>query len=388
MDSGKSTKTSALSKREPAVDFVTAPLEFLDTVFPAAGDAVWLPGRQLCLAEVNASKSVLANNEGLYEDHADFFHTRRGTLAPREAQQRISRAARQLLRTYMDTYAHELAETVKQALVPQSEWPDAGNWLMYQHLGNLLLAPGSPAPLRATVEQVVRRAVLAGARQRYSRFTRALFRFRVERQLSQAIEQRRKHGVEQPRDLLDVVVSESAPGTPALQLAEVFLSFIFSVAGSLGFVLGWSVYLWGSHPSPRTEPAWVVREALRLWPVAWLLVSRPAKPHQVAGFTVTPEDQVAVCTYAVQRDPRQWDEPARFLPERWNGAKGPQAFLPFGWGQHSCPAAVLSMELVEHVLRLMSDGYRLSVTPRAPRPHVTASLAPPRFTLNLASTRL
>jgi proteasome lid subunit RPN8/RPN11 len=376
-----------MAKREHAVDFFTAPLLFLDTVFPAAGDAVWLPGRQLCLAEATAAKAVLANSEGLYEDHADFFHTRKGTLGPRAAQQRISRAARTLLRTYLDTHDSELTHAVKQALVQESEWPDAGNWLMYQHLGNLLLAPDSPAPLRATVEQVVRRAVLAGARQRYSRFTRALFRFRVERQLRQAIEQRRAHGVSQPRDLLDVVVAEAEPGTSTLQLAEVFLSFIFSVAGSVGFVLGWSVYLWGTHPSCRAEPAWVAREALRLWPVAWLLLARPAKSHQVAGVTVTPEDTVAVCTYAVQRNPRHWDEPARFLPERWANAKGPQAFLPFGWGSHSCPAAVLSVELVEKVLRIMSDGYRLSVTPRDPRPHVTASLAPPRFTLSLVSTR-
>ncbi len=373
--------------REPAVDFVKEPLLFLDTVFPGAGDSAWLPGRQLCLADATASKAVLANSEGLYEDHADFFHTRKGTLGPREAQQKISRAARTLLRTYVDTHANELAEAVRQALVPESQWPDAGNWLMYQYLGDLLLAPESPAPLRATVEQVVRRAVLAGARQRYSRITRALFRMRVERQLRQAIEQRRARGVGQPRDLLDVVVAEAEPGTSMVQLVEVFLSFVFSIAGSIGFVLGWSVYLWGTHPAARAEPAWVVREAMRLWPVAWLLIARPAKSHQVAGVSVTPEDTVAVCTYAVQRNPRHWDEPAHFRPERWAGARGPQAYLPFGWGPHSCPAAVISVELVEQVLRIMGDGYRLSVTPHEARPLVTASLAPPRFTLSMASTR-
>lgn len=377
-----------MAKREPAVDFAKEPLRFLDTVFPAAGDAVWLPERQLCLAEATAAKAVLANSEGLYEDHADFFHTRKGTLGPRKAQQQISRAARTLLRTYVDTHSSQLADVVRQAVVPQSQWPDAGNWLMYQYLGDLLLAPGSPEALRATVEQVVRRAVLAGARQRYSLFTRALFRLRVERQLRQAIEQRREQGVGQPRDLLDVVVAEAEPGTPMVQLVEVYLSFVFSIAGSLGFVLGWSVYLWGTNPPTRAEPAWVVREALRLWPVAWLLIARPAKSHQVAGVTVTPEDTVAVCTYAVQRNPRHWDEPACFQPERWADAKGPQALMPFGWGPHSCPAAVLSMELVEKVLRIMLDGYRLSVTPHESRPFVTASLAPPRFTLSMASTRI
>ncbi|HYH99189.1 cytochrome P450 [Hyalangium sp.] len=377
--------------REPTVEFAKDPLLFLDQAFPAAGDSLWLPGRQLCLSEPAASKAVLSNSEGLYEDHADFFYSRRGAFGPREAQVRISRASRTLLRAYLDAHASGLEETVRQALIPAREWPDAGNWLMYRHLAHALLAPDSPVRLRQTVEEVIQRAVLAGARQhvfRSFRFTRALFRFRVERQLIQAIEHRRKQGTREPTDLLDVVVTGAEPGTAAVKLAEVFLSFVFSVAGSLGFVLGWSVYLLGTHPPTRAEPAWVVREALRLWPVAWLLVSRPARSHEVAGVPVTPEDQVLVCPYAVQRHPRHWDAPARFEPERWATLKSPQAFLPFGWGPHSCPAAVLSLELVEDVLRILLDGHRLSVTPHDTRPSVTAALAPPRFTLHRVPTRL
>jgi cytochrome P450 len=300
---------------------------------------------------------------------------------------RIARAGRTLLHAYLDANASRLAQSVEQSLGPTTEWPAAANWLMYRHLGDVLLSPQSPARLRQTVKDIVQRAVIAGARERHSRLARAWFRFRVARQLKQEIEQRRKRGVGQPVDLLDVVISGAEPGAPAAELVEVFLSFVFAVTGSTALILAWSVYLLGTNPPTEAEPGWVVREALRLWPVAWFLGSRPAKTHQVAGVTVTPEDEVIVCPYAVQRSPEHWGEPASFRPERWATLKNPQAFLPFGWGPHTCPASLLAVELVEDVLRLVMEGHQLSVTPHGTRPHITAALAPPRFTLSRVSTR-
>jgi hypothetical protein len=376
-----------LASQEPAVEFDQEPLLFLDRALKAARNAFWLPGRRLCLVEPAASKAVLANSEGLYEDRADFFHTRRGIFGPREAQVRIARAGRTLLLAYLEANASRLAESVNQSLGPTTEWPAAGNWLMYRHLGDVLLSPQSPARLRQLVEQIIEHAVIAGARERRSRLTRALFRFRVARQLKQEIEQRRKRGVGQPMDLLDVVLTGAEPGAPAAELAEVFLSFVFAVTGSLALMLSWAVYLLGTNPPTEAEPAWVVREALRLWPVAWFLGSRPAKTHEVADVTVTPQDMVVVCPYAVQRNPEYWDEPASFRPERWATLKNPLAFLPFGWGPHTCPASLLALELVEDVLRLIMEGHELSVTPQGTRPFITAALAPPRFTLRRVSSR-
>jgi hypothetical protein len=372
-----------MAEHEPTVQFDREPLLFLDEAFPAGGDAVWLPGRQLCLSDPVVSKAVLANGEGLYEDHSDFFRIRRGTFGPRPVQVKIGREARTLLRAHVNTHKGELAESVRRALVPSSDWPDAGNWLMYRHLAAALLEPGSPVRLRRTVDEIVERAILAGARQRYSLLRRAVFRFRVERELVRAVEYRRKRGVTEPVDLLDVVVGAAGSEAPAEELAEVFLSCVFAIAGSLGFVLGWSLYLLGTNPHTDAEPAWVVREALRLWPVAWLLGARPAKRHEVAGVTVTPQDEVVVCPYVVQRNAKHWEEPATFRPERWASVKNPQAFIPFGWGPHTCPAALLSLELVEDVLRVIVSDYRLTVAHQGTRPHVTAALAPPRFTLSL-----
>ncbi|HEY7216336.1 MAG TPA: cytochrome P450 [Thermoanaerobaculia bacterium] len=368
---------------EATAQFHRDPLLFLDQTFLTGSEAVWLPGRQLCIGEPAAARAVLTNGQGLYQDHSDFFHTRRGTFGPRSAQEEIGDRSRALLRAHLAARAGALPEAVARALVPASDWPDAGNWLVYRHFADALLAPDSPRRLRQTVDEVVRRAVLAGARERSSRLRRAVFRFRVERELVKAVEQRRQQGAGPPADVLDVVAGAAGREAPAAELAEVFLSFVFAVAGSVGFVLGWSVYLLGTHPQTATEPAWVVREALRLWPVAWLLGSRPARPHEVAGVAVTPEDEVVVCPYLVHRHPRYWNDPTSFRPERWATVDNHQAYIPFGWGPHRCPAAALSLQLVEDVLAVIMNDYRICLTAHDTRPCLGPALAPPRFTLGL-----
>ena len=369
--------------REMISEFRRDPVSYLDRTFPAAGDAFWSPGRQLCVAEPAVARSVLINGEGLYEQHADFFQMRRGGFGPREAQIQIGRSARTLLRGYLLANSDRLAESVRR-LPRSSEWPDAGNRLVYRHLVDILISPDSPAPLRGMIDAVLERAVLAGARQRYSRLRRAVFRFRVERMLARAVEERRARGVgEEPVDLLDVVVRGGGPDAPAVDLAEVFLSFIFSIGGSVGFVLGWSVWLLGTNPRTEAPPASVVMEALRLWPVAWMLSRQPTRPHEIAGVEVTPQDLVVVCPYLVHRHPRYWDDPASFRPERWAGSPDLQAFIPFGWGPHTCVAGSLSTQLVEDILKTLLDGHELTVAPRETRPCVGPALAPPRFTLGL-----
>src|SRR6185295_15718380 len=98
-------------------------------------------GRQLCLSEAEVSRAVLTNAEGLYEDHSDFFHTRRGNFGPRSLQVAMGRKARALLRAYLRAHANELTERIA-ALAPVSDWPDAGNRLIYRHLAPALIAPG------------------------------------------------------------------------------------------------------------------------------------------------------------------------------------------------------------------------------------------------------
>jgi cytochrome P450 len=88
----------------------------------------------------------------------------------------------------------------------------------------------------------------------------------------------------------------------------------------------------------------------------------------------------------VHRDPGQWTDPHVFRPQRWAAASGREAFVPFGWGPHSCVAAGFSLQTVERIVGNIVSAYRIEVAAPDPRPQIAAALAPPRFTLTL--TRL
>lgn len=333
------------------------------------------------------AREILANNAGRFREHSDFFHTRTGTFGPRSAQVAIGRATKQLLRQHSQAGAGSLPALVARRLVPSSSWPDAGNRLLFEHLRGALVGGSPSAALLDTVDAVVERAVLAGARERYSRLARARFRARVMRVLSAEIAARRAGVPDPPADLLDVLARAAPAGASNRDLAEVYLSCLFAVVGSVGFLLGWSLYLLGTSgpgTEPATPPAWVVREALRLWPVAWLFGRKPAETHQLAGVTVTPADDVLVCGYLVHRDPDHWSDPDRFRPSRWESVSGNEAYIPFGWGPHACTGAGVSTRLVEALIEIITSTYLLDVTAPDSRPQIAAALAPPRFTLRLS----
>lgn len=366
--------------------FLRDPLGCLEAERATHGDAFWLPGRQLCIADPDAAHAVLANRQALYRDTSDFFRTRRGTFGPRAAQVEIGQAYRRTLGDRLDESRGSLERRVR-ALGPRSQWPDAGNRLIHGWLAELLLGPTAPVSVRRIADEVVERAVLAGARDGRSALGRIWFRYRVARELGREVDRRRaRTGAEAgvPEDLLDVVVAAAPAQADEAELGEVFLSSLFAIAGSLGFALSWSVFLVGVHPLAPAEPRWVVREALRLWPVAWLLGRRPARVHTVAGVEVTPDDEVVVCPYLIHRHPDHWDRPDEFVPERWavpTTRPARRAYLPFGRGPHTCAAATISLEIVEAFLATLLAGSRWTVEAETHRPRVDAALAPPRFTL-------
>lgn len=335
------------------------------------------------IADPDLAKEILSNPAGRYREHSDFFYTRSGIFGPRDAQIEVGRAVRVLLRDHLDRRAAELPGLIEAELAPLALWPDAANYLLYALFKPALLGPGTPAALTELLDQVVRRAVLAGARQRYPFPVRILFRGKVMRALTREITRRRRQATDDS-DVLGVVLRSSPSDADPDQLAEVFLSCVFAVVGSIGFLVAWSVYLLGTNPAePDTHPSHVVREALRLWPVAWWFGRSPAVEHQLGAFTVTPQDRVAVCGYLVQRNPKHWDEPDEYRPQRWAERGQHNAFLPFGWGPHACTGAAIALHAAELVIGILTTDYQLDIVQHGHRPQIAAALAPPRFTAHL-----
>jgi hypothetical protein len=378
---GRTTAEMSLTDR-----FHQDPFEFLDREFPSSGGMVQTGAKEFCLGDPIAARSVLLNQGKLYEEDSDFFTTRIGLFGPRDAQLNIRRESRTLLRNFLDGHGPEALTSFVKANVPGvSEWPDTGNRLVYRYLRPLLLAPDSPPKLLLLLDHIVERAVLKSSSLRRSVWRRRILQFRMTLLLSAAIEARQALGRAQPLDLLDVVARASGQGRSSAELSEVFLSFVMSIAGSLGFVLGWSIYLLGTHPVREVPAEWVVQEALRLWPVAWRLPRRPAKDHQLSGVNVGAAHKIVACPYLVHRNPEYWSNPAEFRPERWatpESWRNP-AFIPFGHGPHRCIAADLSTQLVSKMLEAMMRENVLSVASRDTRPMPASAQAPPPYCLTL-----
>ncbi|MEU6995498.1 cytochrome P450 [Streptomyces sp. NPDC046465] len=371
--------------RRGAASLRRDPLALLGAEFDGTRDMWRSASGRLCVVGPEAARAVLGNRRGMFVETSDFFHTRTGVFGPRAAQIDIGRAARALLRRRLDAGRAELPGLVRDRLVPVSDWPDAGNLLVRAHVADVLLGPDASVPLRQVVDGVVDRAVLAGARDRHAAASRLVFRRKVMRVLAAEIRARRAAGADEPRDLLDVVVSGGGPAARPGDLAEVYLSLLFATVGSVGFALGWAVHLVGTHPGTEAaEPEWIVREALRLWPVAWLFTRKPSGAHDLAGVAVGPRDDVDVCSYLMHRHPLHWDRPDEFVPRRWAAPPHDPAFIPFGYGPHSCAGATVTMALLTDLVHIITREWRLTVTAAGSGPHLGPALAPPRFTARLS----
>ncbi|KAK4393451.1 cytochrome [Sesamum angolense] len=93
----------------------------------------------------------------------------------------------------------------------------------------------------------------------------------------------------------------------------------------------------------------IISETFRLFPAAPLLVSHEASADcKLGGYDIPKGIIVQVNAWAIHRDPRVWDDPTTFNPERFEeaGEVGPTKLLPFGMGRRSCPGNGLANRVV------------------------------------------
>ncbi|KAI0516227.1 hypothetical protein KFK09_008899 [Dendrobium nobile] len=98
----------------------------------------------------------------------------------------------------------------------------------------------------------------------------------------------------------------------------------------------------------------VIKETLRLHPTGPLLVPRLCRETvELVGYTIPVESRVVINAWAMMRDPKYWEYPEIFRPERFEektldfGVANFE-YIPFGGGRRICPGisfAWASMEL-------------------------------------------
>ncbi|MBA3472101.1 MAG: cytochrome P450, partial [Rubrobacter sp.] len=122
----------------------------------------------------------------------------------------------------------------------------------------------------------------------------------------------------------------------------------------------------------------VVKESMRLYPPAWAFGREALADCEIGGYHVPAGTQLIMSQWVMHRDPRYYDEPGKFRPERWGDGSTEglpkYAYFPFGGGPRLCIGqsfakmeAVLLLATIAQQFRLRSaPGERIS-----PQPSIT-----------------
>lgn len=356
------------------------PLDWLDEVASDGRGVRWVSRRELWIYDAEIARALLRNDCGRMAEHSDFFGN--GTRAPtREVQVEIARQAHALVHEQLqnlDCWSCVLA------LGRRSVWPRAGHQLLLEIMRPILAGPRRSRHFIDALDAMVRARILSRHEPAAGPIRRIRDRFRFYR----AVTSEAAKSEETPRnerDLLDVVSSYRREIDEA-NLVQIYAGFVFATVGSIGFALGWAVLQAVRQRKTEHHPVHIVLEALRLFPIAWLFHRRVRDPDVLLGERVLPTQTVAISPYAIHRNPAYWNEPTKFLPERWSASADRSAWLPFGAGDHACVAAGLSVGLAS---RLLSEilSHEPEIESGDGPPSLGAALAPPRFILKLRAAR-
>src|SRR5579863_994910 len=111
----------------------------------------------------------------------------------------------------------------------------------------------------------------------------------------------------------------------------------------------------------------ILTESLRLYPPAWGIARLAEEEHEIAGYPVFPGYGMATAQWVVHRDPRWFDAPLEFRPERWEKGLAKQlprfAYFPFGGGPRQCIGNTFALMEASVVLATIGQKFRFQLVP-------------------------
>ncbi len=111
----------------------------------------------------------------------------------------------------------------------------------------------------------------------------------------------------------------------------------------------------------------VVKETLRLHPPAYALLREPLEDVTVGGYRVPKGSAVMVSQHVLHRDPRFFERPAEFMPERFaEDYPNPcprYAYFPFGAGPRICTGQSLAMLETQIILAMIVQHCTIRIMP-------------------------
>lgn len=168
--------------------------------------------------------------------------------------------------------------------------------------------------------------------------------------------------------LLSILVAppeqDAGPGLSDDEIYDQVMTLLIGGTETTGNILSWAFSILTEHPVveqrlhaeldrvldgriptvddvPALDYTWrVLTEALRMYPPAWVLTRTTTHATELAGRRLEPGAIVMYSPYAMGRNPRYFEEPDRFDPDRWLPdrvrALPRGTTVPFGAGSRKC----------------------------------------------------
>jgi len=221
--------------------------------------------------------------------------------------------------------------------------------------------------------------------------------------VNRIIHQRRAGG--DNGDLLSMLIAardEDGSAMTDRQLRDEIMTFLLAGHETTAVSLSWTWYLLSQHPeaaqklrqelsdvlggrTPQLEDLTrlpytdkVVKESMRLYPPAWSLARSVAKETDIGGYRLPVGANVVMSPWIMHRDPRFFDHPEQFDPDRWADPSTQQlprfAYFPFGGGPRLCIGASFAMMEANLLLATIAQRCDLRLVPGhpvTPQPGIT-----------------
>jgi cytochrome P450 len=223
--------------------------------------------------------------------------------------------------------------------------------------------------------------------------------------LQQLIDERRATGAG-GGDFLSLLLNardeEDGQGISDRQIRDEVMTMFLAGHETTANTLSWTLYLLGQYPAIQRrvqdeascvlggrQPAatdipllvfteHVIREAMRLYPPAYVVGRRPTEDVTIGGHFIPKNTNVLMSQWIVQRDPRWFNDPLRFDPDRWADGLAHRlpkyAYFPFGGGPRLCIGSTFALFEAPLILAMLTQRFTLELVTQGPihiRPAVT-----------------
>jgi cytochrome P450 len=332
---------------------------------------------------------------GLVTSEGDFWRRQRRLAQPAFHRQRISsygdimvQYAQRAIANWKDgeerDISREMTRLTLEVVVKTLFNSDVSNDA--DHVGAMLSQIVKPFASQATLKWIADNRLPTPGHRRYfnavSEIDRIVYRIIAERRASGSDE----------GDLLSMLLQaqdEDGSQMSDAQLRDEVMTLFLAGHETTALTLTWSWYLLATNPQAEQKfhaeldevlrgrapdvsdlpnlkyTEMIAKEAMRLFPPAYAVGREAIEDTEIGGYRVPRKTQMFAFQWVTHRDPRYFERPDEFEPERWESdaiQRMPKyAYFPFGGGPRQCIGNYFAMMEVVLLLATIGQRFRFSL---------------------------